>query len=92
MNYEDCIFYECQDVTSWHGDVFDHPDYEYYCHKSGKVVKIIPYIHCKKCEYLAKNKIDYPLMTMTDYESKVAKILRDEGLSEEVIARMLREL
>lgn len=54
MNYEDCIFYECQDVTSWHGDVFDHPDYEYYCHKSEKAVKIIPYIHCKKCEYLAK--------------------------------------
>ena len=88
MNYEDCIFYECKDVTSWHSDVFDHPNYEYYCHRSKKAVKIIPYIHCKKCEYLAKNKTDYPLTN----ESKVAKILRDEGLSEEVIARLLREL
>ena len=41
----DCKYLTAKDVTPWHADVFDHPDYEYICKLTGK--KIIPYIHCK---------------------------------------------
>jgi len=28
-----CKHLQLQDVTPWHGDVFDHPDYKYVCNK-----------------------------------------------------------
>lgn len=40
----DCKFLKVEDVTPWHSDVFDHPDYEYTCKKTGK--KLIPCLHC----------------------------------------------
>lgn len=52
----DCKYLQTKDVTTWHGDVFDHPDYEYICEKCNK--EVIPFIHCnkKRCEnYAQKN-------------------------------------
>ena len=42
----DCEHLESKDITPWHGDVFDHPDYEYTCKLSGK--SVFPPIHCKQ--------------------------------------------
>ena len=46
----DCKNLIIKDVTSWHGDVFDHPTYEYRCKLTGK--EIYPRARCKreKCE------------------------------------------
>lgn len=41
----DCKFLAIDDVTPYHGDVFDHPDYKYTCKKCNK--EVIPFIHCK---------------------------------------------
>lgn len=27
----ECKYLKIEDVSSWHGDIFDHPDYKYYC-------------------------------------------------------------
>lgn len=35
-----------EDITSWHADVFDHPNYRYICKLTGK--EVIPFIHCKE--------------------------------------------
>lgn len=43
----DCEYREAIDVTPWHGDVFDHPDYKYICTLSGK--EVIPFIQCRRC-------------------------------------------
>lgn len=40
----DCKNLIIEDITPWHGDVFDHPIYEYSCKLSKK--KIMPHIHC----------------------------------------------
>lgn len=45
---EDCKYLKTEDVTPWHGDVFDHPDYKHTCEKIGR--EIIPFIHCKRCK------------------------------------------
>lgn len=53
MEIEDlkkCPHYSCEDVTSWHGDVFDHPTYQVFCSKSGKKKKIF-HIHCFRCSF-----------------------------------------
>lgn len=44
---EDCDFLKKEDITGWHGDVFDHPSYKITCELDGK--EIIPVIHCKRC-------------------------------------------
>lgn len=48
--YEDCSYFEAEDITPYHGDVFGHPNYAYFCTKNGikKEIKF-PYIQCKKC-------------------------------------------
>lgn len=28
---DDCKYLKTEDITPWHGDVFDHPDYKYTC-------------------------------------------------------------
>ena len=43
---EDCKYLKTENVTPYHGDVFDHPDYKYTCEKCGK--EVIPFIHCNK--------------------------------------------
>lgn len=35
-----------KDVTPWHGDVSDHPDYQYTCQKTGK--EVIPFLQCRE--------------------------------------------
>lgn len=40
----DCKYLKIEDVTPWHGDVFDHPDYKYTCEKCEK--EVIPFICC----------------------------------------------
>ena len=37
MEYENCKYYTVEDTTSWHGDVFDHPEYKYFCSKNNKI-------------------------------------------------------
>lgn len=46
----DCKNLIAEDITSWHSDIFDHPDYKYTCKLKGR--KVIPCIHCKnkKCK------------------------------------------
>ena len=42
----DCKFLVIEDATSYHGDVFDHPDYKYTCEKCKQ--EVIPFLHCNK--------------------------------------------
>ena len=46
----DCKNLNAEDVTPWHCDVFDHPDYKYICRLTGK--EVIPCIRCNenKCK------------------------------------------
>lgn len=44
----ECKYFKAEDVTSWHGDVFDHPDYKYYCTRQDKIKEIFPWT-CSKC-------------------------------------------
>ena len=45
---EDCKYLKTEDITGWHCDVYDHPNYKYICEKIGK--EIIPFMHCKRCK------------------------------------------
>lgn len=47
----DCKNLKIEDVTPWHSDVFDHPDYKYTCKLIDK--EIVPCIHCnnKRCKH-----------------------------------------
>lgn len=45
-----CIYFSAEDVTPWHGDVFDHPEYKYYCNRTNKIKEIFPWT-CSKCPY-----------------------------------------
>lgn len=43
----DCKHIKYIDITSWHGDVFDHPSYQSFCHLNDKKI----YRHlCSRCE------------------------------------------
>lgn len=54
----DCKFLVIEDTTSYHGDVFDHPDYKYTCEKCKR--EIIPFLHCneEKCKITQKIRIN----------------------------------
>lgn len=43
---EDCKYLKIKDTTSYHADVYDHPDYSYICMMVNK--EVIPFIHCNK--------------------------------------------
>lgn len=43
-----CAYLKIKDITPWHGDVFDHPEYEYYCTLKDKTLSF-GIIHCRKC-------------------------------------------
>lgn len=47
----DCKNLRTEDITPWHGDVFDHPDYKYTCDLSGN--EVIPCFRCNytRCKY-----------------------------------------
>ena len=46
----ECINLIMKDITPWHGDVFDHPEYQPICRLTGE--HIIPYVQCRngRCE------------------------------------------
>lgn len=49
---EDCKYLITKDVTPWHGDVFDHPDYKYFCGKEEVLKEILwPRKKCSRCEF-----------------------------------------
>ena len=49
MNYEQCEYFECNDIDK-NNAVFDHPTYECFCNKSGtKRPLILPDVTCKRC-------------------------------------------
>lgn len=52
----DCKFLVIEDTTSYHGDVFDHPDYKYTCEKCRQ--EVIPFLHCneERCKNYTKNQ------------------------------------
>lgn len=52
----DCKFLLIEDITSYHGDVFDHPDYKYTCEKCRQ--EVIPFLHCneERCKNYTKNQ------------------------------------
>ena len=55
MDYEDCEYYLQKDVTPWHGDVFDHPEYKFFCTKSGEERELIyPEGQCRRCKESSK--------------------------------------
>lgn len=43
-----CKYLKIKDVTTWHGDVFDHPTYKYYCAKKNN--KEVLYLICIRCK------------------------------------------
>ncbi len=53
---EDCKNLQIKDITPYHADVFDHPDYSYTCMVINR--EVIPFIHCneKRCKNYLKEK------------------------------------
>ena len=52
MDREKCKYFLVEDVTPWHGDVFDHPSYEDYCTKDGEKKELCWAEHqCGKCQH-----------------------------------------
>lgn len=45
---KDCKYLRIEDITPWHGDVFDHPSYDYYCEK--KCQKLLGTFSCSYCD------------------------------------------
>ena len=44
------------DRTPWHGDVFDHPIYEFYCsYTPGDNIKLPHQYICKNCKYFERD-------------------------------------
>ena len=56
MEYENCKYYTVEATTPWHGDVFDHPEYKYFCSKNNQMKEIVPFISCKRCINKSRNR------------------------------------
>lgn len=51
MDYEKCKYFTRDDITPWHGDVYDHPSYKNYCIKNDKKkILISPETQCPRCQ------------------------------------------
>ena len=51
-----CIHLIKVDKTPWHGDVFDHPIYEFYCsYNPGDNIKLPHQYICKNCKYFERD-------------------------------------
>lgn len=48
--FMECKYHKIEDVTSWHGDIFDHPDYKYYCTRQDKTKEIFSWT-CLYCPF-----------------------------------------
>ena len=58
MDYESCEYYLKEDVTPWHRDVFDHPEYKCFCTKNGEKRELVyPEGQCKRCKEKQQLKI-----------------------------------
>lgn len=44
----ECKYLKIEDVTTWHGDVFDHPSYKYHCIEKNKDL-LFGILQCHKC-------------------------------------------
>lgn len=53
---DDCKYLKTEDITPWHNDVYNHPDYKHTCKKCGK--EVIPFLHCneKRCKSYTPEK------------------------------------
>ena len=51
----ECIYFSYEDTTPWQSDVFDHPDYEYYCSVGEEKKKIFSWT-CFGCPYYTKER------------------------------------
>ena len=58
---ERCPYFSAEDATPWHGDVFDHPSYDYFCSKNGAKKQVYG-IHCYRCEVLKNMAVKERLM------------------------------
>lgn len=54
-DFQKCPYYSCEDITPWHGDIFDHPTYQVFCSKNGEKEKIF-HIHCCRCSFFKNRK------------------------------------
>ena len=51
----ECIYFSYEYTIHWYDDVFDHPDYEYYCLVGEEKKKIFPQT-CSGCPYYTKRR------------------------------------
>lgn len=57
-----CKYLKTEDITPWHGDVFDHPDYRYQCMRDPNNPReiLFPQGQCRRCSCYTK-KDDEPV-------------------------------
>lgn len=51
----DCKYLKIEDVTPYHGAIFDHPKYKYSCVKKDKEL-VFGILQCHKCPYYEKER------------------------------------
>lgn len=58
MDRENCKYYVVEDVTAWHSDVFDPPNYKYFCNYNNEMKELIfPIGQCVRCKKMT-NRLD----------------------------------
>lgn len=54
-DYTECEYFVQEDATPWHNDIFDHPEYKYFCTKNNTRKELAyPAGQCKRCLENAK--------------------------------------
>ena len=51
----ECIYFSYEYTTHWYSNVFDHPDYEYYCVRNTKKKEIFAWT-CLECPHYTKER------------------------------------
>ena len=62
----DCKFLVIEDTTSYHGDVFDHPNYKYTCEASEKL--FLFFIAMNKNAKITQKNQNKSEISLRDYE------------------------
>ena len=81
FNYEECEHFLQEDVTPWHGDVFDHPSYKTYCTKDGEKKELIyPEGQCRRCHERGclSVRASAALQILDDNHCMINSLLTDE--------------